>query len=152
MWFLPRVLKSCWRSSSRPDTRWCSPQRAWSGPTDTWRTNTPMSGRATGSWAQGVCTPVLSVTQLWQATQNIGAKCQLSPELVLSGSAHSQSVQNSKNLYKWTTNALWSDAITVNGYTLYWSTVSRNVQEIQQCTNQNVDINNTWFTCIYSTQ
>lgn len=65
-WFLPRVLKSCWRSSSRPDTRWCSPPRASSGLTDTWRTNTPMSGKATGSWALGVRPPVLSVTQLGQ--------------------------------------------------------------------------------------
>lgn len=67
-WFSPRALKSCWRSSSRPDTRWCSPLRVWSGPTDTWRTNTLMSGRATGSLAQGVGPPVLSVTQLGQAT------------------------------------------------------------------------------------
>lgn len=65
-WFLHRVLKSCWRSSSRPDTRWCSPPRASSGLTDTWRTNTPMSGKATGSWALGVRPPVLSVTQLGQ--------------------------------------------------------------------------------------
>lgn len=60
-WFSPRAPKSCWRSSSRPDTRWSSPQRPWSGLTVTWRTNTPTSGRATGSWAQGVSPSVLSV-------------------------------------------------------------------------------------------
>lgn len=62
-WFSPRAPKSCWRSSSRPDTRWSSPQRPWSGLTVTWRTNTPTSGRATGSWAQGVSPSVLSVTR-----------------------------------------------------------------------------------------
>lgn len=55
MWFSPRVPKSCSRSSSRPSTGLCSPLRPSSGQTDIWRTNIPMSGRATGSWAQGVC-------------------------------------------------------------------------------------------------
>lgn len=60
MWFSPRALKSCWRSSSRPDTRWSSRPRTLFGLTDIWRTNTPMWGRATGSSAQGVGLPSLA--------------------------------------------------------------------------------------------
>lgn len=59
MRFSPRAPKSCWRSSSRPDTRWSSHLRASFGLTDTWRTNTLMSERATGSWAPGVSPPFL---------------------------------------------------------------------------------------------
>lgn len=72
MWFSPRALKSCWRSSSRPDTRWSSRPRALFGLTDIWRTNTPMSGRATGSSAQGVGLPSAAAVTvfpfIWKCT------------------------------------------------------------------------------------
>lgn len=72
-WFLPRVLKSYSESSSRPSTRWCSPQRASSGQTDIWRTSTPISGRATGFWVQEVGHPGW-ITWLLLLTTMIGGQ------------------------------------------------------------------------------
>lgn len=80
-WSSPRALKSCWRSSSSPDTRWCSPPRAWSGRTDTWRTNTRTSGRATGSWAQEVC----HLSMGWNSFFTLHFACQEVLTLSLNG-------------------------------------------------------------------